>query len=345
MPNIRHRIVQIDGTGVFVREAGDPARPTLVLLHGFPSSSRQYVRLLDRLAERWHTVAPDYPGFGRSDPLPSSPTFDRLAEVTAAVIDALGIDRYAMYMFDFGAPVGFRMALRHDDRVSAVITQNANAYTDGFGPGIAPIAQWWADRTAGQATIDSLLSAAGTRAQWLAGVRDPEHVDPDQYVADQAVLDLPGRAAYMSDLLWDYQHTVTRYGEFQAWLRRRNPRLLAIWGRNDPYFVPAGAHAYRRDVPGAEVVLLDTGHFALEEEVDAVATNVDACLTKVLHDHMDPALRRPRRQCVTPSADHDTMVMIAPIMVVQLHDQRDLAGAASVSAGAVSAAAGMPGGR
>ena len=280
MSAIRHRTVDVDGLAVFVRGAGDPARPTVVLLHGFPSSSRHYLRLLDRLADRWHVVAPDYPGFGRSDPLPSSPTFDRLAEVTAAVIDRLGIDRYAVYLFDFGAPVGFRVALAHDERVRAVITQNANAYTEGFGPGLEPIAQWWTDRGAGQAAIDGLLSATGTRAQWLAGARDPAHVDPDQYAADQAVLDRPGRARYMADLLWDYQNTVPRYGEFQDWLRRRNPRLLAIWGRHDPYFVPAGAHAYRRDVPAAEVVLLDTGHFALEEEVDTVAAAVDAFLAK-----------------------------------------------------------------
>jgi pimeloyl-ACP methyl ester carboxylesterase len=280
MSAIRHRTVDVDGLAVFVREAGDPARPTVVLLHGFPSSSRHYLRLLDRLADRWHVVAPDYPGFGRSDPLPSSPTFDRLAEVTAAVIDRLGIDRYAVYLFDFGAPVGFRVALAHDERVRAVITQNANAYTEGFGPGLEPIAQWWTDRGAGQAAIDGLLSDAGTRAQWLAGARDPAHVDPDQYAGDQAVLDRPGRARYMTDLLWDYQNTVARYGEFQEWLRRRNPPLLAIWGRHDPYFVPAGAHAYRRDVPAAEVVLLDTGHFALEEEVDTVAAAVDAFLAK-----------------------------------------------------------------
>ena len=280
MSAIRHRTVGVDGLTVFLREAGDPARPTLVLLHGFPSSSRHYVRLLDRLAERWHVVAPDYPGFGRSDPLPASPTFDRLAEVTAAVIDALGVDRYALYLFDFGAPVGFRVALAHDQRVVAVITQNANAYTDGLGPGLAPVAQWWADRADGQAAIDGLLSAEGTQAQWLAGARDPEHVDPDQYAADQAVLDRSGRAEYMMDLLWDYQHTVARYGEFHEWLRRRSPRLLAIWGANDPFFIPAGAHAYRRDVPNAEVTLLDTGHFALEEEADTVAAAVDAFLSK-----------------------------------------------------------------
>jgi pimeloyl-ACP methyl ester carboxylesterase len=280
MPAIRHRTVHVDGVDVFVREAGDPARPTLVMLHGFPSSSRHYVRLLDRLAERWHAVAFDYPGFGFSDPLPSSPTFDRLAEITAAVIDTLGIDRYAMYLFDFGAPVGFRVALTHDQRVEAVITQNANMYAEGLGPGLAPVAAWWADRTGGQPAIDELLSPEGTRAQWLAGARSPEHVDPGQYTADQAVLARPGRVQYMTDLLWDYQHTIARYGEFQAWLRGRAPRVLAIWGRNDPYFVPDGAYAYGRDVPAAEVVLLDTGHFALEEDVDAVAAAVDAFLVK-----------------------------------------------------------------
>jgi pimeloyl-ACP methyl ester carboxylesterase len=280
MSVIRHRTVRIDDTAVFVREAGDPARPTLVLLHGFPSSSRHYVRLLDRLAERWHVVAPDYPGFGQSEPVPSSPTFDRLAEITAALIDTLGIDRYALYLFDFGAPVGFRIALAHDQRVTAVITQNANAYTDGLGPGLTPVAQWWADRTAGQPAIDALLSAEGTRAQWLAGANDPEHIDPSHYLADQAVLDLPGRTQYMADLLWDYQHTVARYEQFHTWLRRRSPHLLAVWGSNDPYFTPAGAHAYRRDTPNVEVVLLDTGHFALEEEVDTIAANVDAFLAK-----------------------------------------------------------------
>jgi pimeloyl-ACP methyl ester carboxylesterase len=280
MSVIRHRTVPVDGTGVFVREAGDAARPAVVLLHGFPSSSRHYTRLIDRLAEHWHVLAPDYPGFGFSDPLPASPTFDRLAEIIAALIDALGIDRYALYLFDFGAPVGFRVALSHDRRVAAVITQNANAYTEGLGPGLTAVAQWWADRAAGQAVIDELLSGDGTRGQWLAGVRNPEHVDPSQYLADQAVLARPGRREYMTDLLWDYQHTVARYGEFQAWLRTRTPAVLAVWGGNDPFFIPAGAHAYRRDVPGADVVVLDTGHFALEEEVDSVAATVNAFLTK-----------------------------------------------------------------
>ena len=282
MPVIRHRTITVGDASVFVREAGEPARPALVLLHGFPSSSRQYVRLIDRLAGHWHVIAPDYPGFGLSDPVPDSPTFDRLAEITGGALDALGIDRYAMYAFDFGAPVGFRVALAHDRRVRAVISQNANAYTDGFGPAVAALADWWADREAVEPTIDAFVGLAGTKTQWLAGARDPEHVDPSQYLADQAILDLPGRAQYMKDLLWDYQHTVPRYEEFHCWLRDRAPKVLAIWGRNDPFFIPAGAHAYRADVSDAEVVLLDTGHFALEEEADTIATTVDGFLTKHL---------------------------------------------------------------
>lgn len=283
MPVIRHRTVRVNDLNVFIREAGDPSRPTLVLLHGFPSSSRQYIRLLDRLAENWHVVAPDYPGFGLSDPLPGNPTFDRLAEITGELLDAVGIDQYALYLFDFGAPVGFRIALAHGHRVRAVIVQNANAYTDGFGPGVAGLAEWWADPQAGQPTIDKFLSIDGTMLQWLAGARDPEHVDPSQYLADQAILDQPGRAGYMKDLLWDYQHTVPRYEDFHGWLRKRGPKVLAVWGRHDPFFTSAGAEAYRTDVPDAEIVLLDTGHFALEEEVDTIATTVDAFLAKHLN--------------------------------------------------------------
>ena len=282
MPVIRHRTIRIGDMNVFVRTAGDDTRPALVLLHGFPSSSRQYTRLIDRLAGHWHMVAPDYPGFGLSDPLPGGPTFDRLAEVTAEVLDTLGVGQYALYLFDFGAPVGFRVALAHDQRAQAVITQNANAYTSGFGPGVAALASWWTDPRAGQAAIDQFVTLEGTKAQWLAGARDPEQIDPSQYLADQAIIDLPGRAQYMKDLLWDYQHTVPRYEEFHRWLRQRAPKVLAIWGRHDPFFIPAGADAYRTDVPDAEVVLLNTGHFALEEEADAIATAVDGFLVKHL---------------------------------------------------------------
>lgn len=280
MPAIRHRSINVDAVNVFVREAGDPDHPTLVLLPGYPSSTRAYIRLLDRLSTNWHAVAIDYPGFGSSDPLPESPTFDRLAQVTANTIDALGIGDYAIYMFDFGAPVGFRIALEHDQRVRGIITQNANAYTDGFGPGVAALADWWADRAAGQATVDGFVSLAGTQMQWQAGALDPEHIDPEQALADQRVLDLPGRADYMKALLWDYQNNPPRYPDWQAWLRRRRPQLLAIWGKNDPFFIPAGAHAYTRDVPETTVMLLDTGHFALEEHADTVAEAASALLNE-----------------------------------------------------------------
>jgi pimeloyl-ACP methyl ester carboxylesterase len=280
MPAIRHHSVAVDGLNIFVREAGDPANPTLVLLPGYPSSSRAYLRLIDRLAPRWHTVAIDYPGFALSDPLPELPTFDRIADITAHTIDALGIGDYAFYMFDFGAPVGFRVALSHDQRVRAIIAQNANAYTDGFGPGVAPLAAWWADRTAGQAAVDQFVSLAGTQMQWQAGARDPDHINPEHAFDDQRIIDLPGRADYMQALLWDYQNNPPRYPDWQAWLARRQPQLLAIWGEHDPFFIPAGARAYTRDVPEAAVILLDTGHFALEEEADTISQYVDAVLTR-----------------------------------------------------------------
>lgn len=278
MPPIRHRKIEVDGRQVFVREAGDPARPSVVLLPGYPSSTRAYVRLIDRLSPHWHVAAIDYPGFGSSDPLPGTPTFDRLAYVTGRVIDRLGIADYAVYMFDFGAPVGFRIALDHGGRVQAVITQNGNAYNDGLGAGTAPLATWWSDRKGGQAAIDEFVSLAGTRMQWQAGARDPECIDPEQALADQLVIDLPGRADYMKALLWDYQNNPPQYPAWQAWLRQRQPKLLAIWGANDPFFVPAGAKAYGHDVPGAEIVLLDTGHFALEEEADSIAGHMEQIL-------------------------------------------------------------------
>jgi pimeloyl-ACP methyl ester carboxylesterase len=282
MSTIQHRTITVDGVDVFIRQAGPADAPTLVLLHGFPSSSRQYIRLIDKLSRRWQVIAPDYPGFGESPPLVEKPTFDRLAEVTAGVIDALGIHDYALYLFDIGAPVGFRVAVQHGERVKAIVTQNANAYADGFGEGVQPLAAWWADPQANQPTIDWFLSLDGTRTQWLAGAGDPEHVDPSQIRADQAILDLPGRKEYAQALLWDYQHTPPRYGEFHRWLATHQPAVLAIWGNADPFFIPAGAEAFRGDVPDAEVVLLDTGHFALEEELDTIAEHVDELLSKHL---------------------------------------------------------------
>ena len=264
---------------ISVREAGDPTTPTIVLLPGYPSSTRAYIRLIDRLAHSWHAVAIDYPGFGSSDPLPESPTFDRLADITGRAIDQLGIRDYALYMFDFGAPVGFRIALEHDHRVRAILVQNGNAYVDGFGPGLAAVADWWTNPNTGHTAIDGLVSLAGTQMQWQAGARNIDHIDPTHAIADQAVLDLPGRADYMKALLWDYQTNLPKYPQWQAWLRHRQPKLTAAWGKNDPFFTPAGAHAYRTDIPDAEIILLDTGHFALEEEADTIAE----LTTRLLH--------------------------------------------------------------
>jgi pimeloyl-ACP methyl ester carboxylesterase len=282
MTAVRHRHIDVGDLSVFVREAGDPTRPSLVLLPGYPTDTRTYLHLMDRLGSRWHLVAIDYPGFGLSDPLPERPTFDGLADVTEAVIDALGITEFALYMFDFGAPVGFRIAVRQGGRVQAIVSQNGNAYTDGLGPALAGVAAWWKDEPGGATAADDLVSLPGIRSLWSAGLRDPLAVDPAQVHADHAVISRPGRADYMKALLWDYQTNPPLYPAWQRWLRTQRPAVLAVWGARDPLFVPAGAEAFRRDVPDAEVILLDTGHFALLEEVDAVADATDAFLDKHL---------------------------------------------------------------
>lgn len=277
--NHRHNVHGVD---VFWREVGSRLAPPIVLLPGHPSGSQAYAPLMDRLSPAWRVIAPDYPGYGFSATPPDAPwTFDWLAEVTDALLEHLSLDRYVLYMFDFGAPVGFRIAEAHPERIAGIVTQNGNIYTEGLGPGVAVLHAWWADRAGGQATIDGLLSLEGTRAQWQAGARDPSNVDPAAWTLDQALLEQPGRKAAAEALLWDYQHNLDRYPGFQAYLRSHQPPLLAVWGANDPFFVPAGAEAYRRDVSDAEVVLLDTGHFALVEEVDAIAERIDPFLRRV----------------------------------------------------------------
>ncbi len=278
---ILHRRVDVDGVEIFWREAGDPTAPVIALLAGHPSGAHAYNGLIERLAAGWHVVAPDHPGYGFSATPTDAPwTFDWLAEVTDHFLEQQGLDRYVLYMFDFGAPVGFRIAKAHPERVVGIVTQNGNAYTDGFGPGVAPLAEWWKDRAAGQAAVDGFLTVDGTRLQWEAGARDPEAVDPASWALDQALLDMPGRKRAAEALLWDYQNNPGRYPEWQAYLREHQPPLLAIWGKNDPFFAAPGAEAYRRDVPQAKVVLLDTGHFALIEEVDTIASAVDEFLSK-----------------------------------------------------------------
>ena len=201
----RHRTVIVDGAGLFVRQAGDPARPAVVLLPGHPSAGHAYTGLIDRLSSSWHVLAPDYPGYGAS-PVPAEPpTFDRIAELVTGLLEQLGVDRYVLYMFDFGAPVGMRMAAAHPERIAGLVSQNANIALEGLGEPLGPLAAWWADRAAGQPTVEAFLSADGTRMQWAAGLRDPEALDPALVELDVALLADPGRRAVAGALLWDYQ--------------------------------------------------------------------------------------------------------------------------------------------
>lgn len=274
----RHRTATIDGLQIFYREAGPADAPTLVLLPGFPSASHQYTRLMERLSDDFHLLAPDYPGFGYSSaPVSSNAggsfdyTFDHLADVTEHLLAKLGVNRFFMYVFDFGAPVGFRIATRHPDWILGVIAQNGNAYEAGLGPNMQPAVKYWSDRSGMEGTIRGALTLDATRAQHLDGAADPELVSPDSWTLDQHWLDTPGRAQAMLDLLYDYQSNVARYPEWQQWLREYQPPLLLPWGRNDEFFPEAGARAYLEDVPDAELHLLDGGHFVLDEYVDTVA--------------------------------------------------------------------------
>lgn len=275
---VHHRRVAIEGLDIFYREAGPADAPTLVLLPGFPSASHQYARLIDRLSDEVHLLAPDYPGFGNSSAPASSRsggtfdyTFDHLADVTERFLTALGVDRFFLYVFDFGAPVGYRIAARHPDWILGVIAQNGNAYEIGLGPGMHAAMKYWADRDGMEDTIRGALTLAATRAQHVEGAADPALVSPDSWMLDQYWLDTPGRAQVMLDLLYDYQSNVALYPAWQHWLREYQPPLLLPWGRNDAFFPEAGARAYLKDVPGAELHLLNGGHFVLDEYVDTVA--------------------------------------------------------------------------
>jgi pimeloyl-ACP methyl ester carboxylesterase len=266
-----YRTIDVGGINVFYREAGSADAPTLLLLHGFPTSSAQYEGLIDRLADRFHLVAPDYPGFGRTDPLPGPSTFDGLADTVDGFADALAMQHYSLYLFDFGAPVGFRLATRHPGRVRALVIQNANAYEAGIGPNLAGLAPYWEDRAANEPAVRAFLTLDSTRAQYLEGVAEPETVNPDHWTLDQHFQDLPGRDQVMLDLIYDYTSNVALYPTWQAYLREHRPPTLITWGANDRYFVADGARAYLADVPNAQLHLLDTGHFALATHVDEIA--------------------------------------------------------------------------
>jgi pimeloyl-ACP methyl ester carboxylesterase len=275
-----YRTIEVDGTEIFYREAGDPAAPTLLLLEGFPSSSAQYEQLIGKLADRYHLVAPDYPGFGRSPALAGETTFDRLAAVIDTFTQAKGLERFSVYMFDFGAPVGFRLATRHPERIEALVIQNGNAYEDGLGPNMQGLKPYWADRAGNESAMRGLLQLNVTRSQYVDGVPDPVTVNPDLWELDQRYMDLPGRDRVMLDLLFDYQSNVALYPSWHEYLRVHQPPALLAWGKNDAFFPEAGAHAYLQDLPDAELHLLDTGHFATATHSEEIADLVAAFLAR-----------------------------------------------------------------
>lgn len=276
---IHYRSVEVDGVRVFYREAGASAAPALLLLHGFPSSSHQFRDLIRHLADSFHLIAPDLPGFGFTE-VPRERgylySFDNLAKTMTAFVDALDLDRFAMYVFDFGAPVGFRMALTRPQSVVALISQNGNAYEEGLTEGWEPIRAYWSDPSPEnrQSLHDAFLHMAGTRWQYVHGVAEPDLIAPESYTLDALLLERPGVKDAMLDLILDYRTNVALYPRFQTWLRENLPTTLAIWGSNDPFFAPPGAEAFRQDVPDAVVELLDTGHFALETHAARVAKRI-----------------------------------------------------------------------
>ncbi|MDR3484290.1 MAG: alpha/beta hydrolase [Bradyrhizobium sp.] len=275
--------VEVDGLKIFYREAGPRDAPTIVLLHGFPSSSREFDPLIPLLATRYHLVAPDFPGFGHSDaPPPSSYayTFDNLAKTTTAFLDRLKIDKASFYLHDYGGPVGFRVMAARPSRVQALIVQNANAYEEGLGPKWTLIRKYWEDAAKHPEVFEAFVSLAATEQRHTLGTSHPERYNPDTWTDEFAHLQQPGQREIQAALLYDYRTNVASYPAWQAWLREHKPPTLVVWGRNDPSFIAAGGDAFRRDVPDAEVHQLDAGHFIFDEGTDEVARLIIAFMQK-----------------------------------------------------------------
>ncbi|MFE3461074.1 alpha/beta fold hydrolase [Nocardiopsis aegyptia] len=279
-----HRRIEVDGVDVFYRESV-PDRadaPVLLLLHGFPSASHQFRRLIDALGSRHRLIAPDYPGFGHTvAPAGFDYTFDRLADVTEGFVRALGLTRFAVYMFDFGAPVGFRLALRHPEWIAGLVVQNGNAYAEGLSEAARAFTALTPDTPGAERTIRDLFTLEATRAQYEGGTGDPSLVAPEGWLLDQYFLDLPGRAEAQLSLAYDYRSNIAAYPDWQAWLREHRPPALITWGVGDPFFPEPGARAYLRDLPDAELHLLETGHFALEEKLPEIAPLVSDFLDRI----------------------------------------------------------------
>lgn len=276
-PEVHYRTVSIDGVKVFYREAGPADAPVLLLLHGFPASSFMYRDLIERLAGRFHVIAPDYPGFGYSDAPPVeefSYTFDQLADVVGKFTETLRLRKYALYMQDFGGPVGFRLATRHPDRISFLVVQNANAYEEGLPDSFwSPVRALWKDPSlANFAKIrEAAMSDAALEWNYMHGVHEPTRINPDSWTLQRALLSRPGNKEIMLALLYDYRTNLARYAGWQEYFRQHQPPMLIVWGKNDVIFPATGARAYLRDLPDAKLHLLDTGHFALEEKAAEIA--------------------------------------------------------------------------
>lgn len=288
MTRVSYRTVEVDGCQIFYREAGSRSSPTVLLLHGFPTASHMFRDLIPLLADRFHLVAPDLPGFGQTQAPPRGAfayTFDRLADVIEGFTQGIGLDRYALYIFDYGAPVGLRVAMRHRERVSAIISQNGNAYLEGFSDQWEAWQAYWREPSKANREACRASLSPDTIRHWQYGTgSEPSCLSPDGYELDIAYMARPGAEEIQLDLIGDYKNNVALYPAFQAYFREHKPPLLAVWGRHDPAFLPAGANAYRRDLPDSEIHLLDAGHFALETHAEEIAGLVARFLERVIND-------------------------------------------------------------
>jgi pimeloyl-ACP methyl ester carboxylesterase len=285
---IVYKTAQVSGLNIFYREAGSKEKPTIVLLHGFPSSSHEFRDLIPKLAGRYHVIAADMPGFGYSDQPPPDKftyTFDSIAAVIDQLLDSLGATKYSIYIQDYGAPIGFRLLLKHPDRIQAIISQNGNAYDEGLSTFWADsIVPFWNNRNPEtEKKILDLLTLDTTKFQYSKGFPHPEWVSPDSYTFDQMTLDRPGNHEIQVDLFYDYRNNVKQYPQWHEALRSSKVPVLCVWGKNDPIFLPAGAEAFKRDVPDAEIHFVDSGHFALEDQSRAIANYILAFLPKHVH--------------------------------------------------------------